>query len=115
MYIHVRTPLRYPACVCSVGTMNIKMKSIALVACVVAALTGCTTTTTTTSHVPTATTTVYAGVQLPTAISAAIDASGVLVPCPTEDSDNCYWDAVSRSNGVGSSFVAWEGKVYYAH
>jgi len=27
-------------------------------------------------------------------------------PCPTEDSDGCYWDASTRGNGLGKSFVA---------
>ena len=28
-----------------------------------------------------------------------------LPACPTEDSANCYWDAETRSNGKGSSFI----------
>jgi hypothetical protein len=28
-----------------------------------------------------------------------------LPPCPTEDSANCYWDAQTRSNGKGISFI----------
>lgn len=27
-------------------------------------------------------------------------------PCPTEDSNSCYWDADTRSNGKGRSFIA---------
>ena len=34
-----------------------------------------------------------------------------LPPCATEDSDNCYWDASTRGNGKGSSFVVIEGIV----
>lgn len=26
-------------------------------------------------------------------------------PCEYEDSNNCYWDAASRGNGQGTSFV----------
>lgn len=36
-----------------------------------------------------------------------------LEPCLTEDSDNCYWDASSRSNGVGSDFYVVEEQVIY--
>jgi len=34
------------------------------------------------------------------------------VPCPTEDSDNCYWNATTRGNGVGGSFVNIAGAIY---
>jgi len=27
-------------------------------------------------------------------------------PCATEDSANCYWDAQSRGNGRGHSFIS---------
>lgn len=37
----------------------------------------------------------------------------VLMPCDTEDSDNCYWDAEQQGNGEGKSFVVLDGKVYY--
>jgi len=30
-------------------------------------------------------------------------------PCATEDSSNCVWDAQARGNGVGQSFVDWNG------
>lgn len=36
-----------------------------------------------------------------------------LPPCPTEDSDNCYWDADVRGNGQGISFTVRNGNVYY--
>ena len=36
-----------------------------------------------------------------------------LVPCPEEDSDNCYWDAAQRGNGVGTSFITLDGVTYY--
>lgn len=36
-----------------------------------------------------------------------------LLPCPTEDSDNCYWDAATRGNGQGTSFIVVDGVVYY--
>lgn len=34
-------------------------------------------------------------------------------PCAMEDSANCYWDAASRGNGEGTSFVDIEGTAYY--
>lgn len=37
----------------------------------------------------------------------------VLVPCPEEDSRNCYWDAATMGNGVGRSFVNIDGRMYY--
>lgn len=37
-----------------------------------------------------------------------------VTPCPTEDSTWCYWDATSRGNGNGESFIAlWEGATIY--
>lgn len=30
----------------------------------------------------------------------------VLSPCQTEDATMCNWDASSRSNGIGESYVA---------
>lgn len=54
----------------------------------------------------------YVGVELPSDVSADIAKVG-LISCPTEDSDNCYWDAKTRGNGVGESFIAWDGQVYY--
>lgn len=111
MYIHCVYPLRCTPAMGSMGAMNIKMKSIALSAVIAASLAGCTTT----HHVPatTATTTVYVGVELPRSVSHDIDAAGVLMPCPTEDSDDCYW-ASTRGNGNGHAFVAWKGHYYYA-
>lgn len=38
---------------------------------------------------------------------------GNLPPCPTEDSDNCYWDATERGNGEGRSFYVVDGEVTY--
>lgn len=35
-------------------------------------------------------------------------------PCRYEDSKNCYWDARSRGNGKGRSFVTLKGKTYYS-
>jgi len=61
----------------------------------------------------TTTTVVYAGVHLPAAVSRDIESHGGLNACPTEDSDNCYWDAVSRANNLGQSFVSWNGHFYY--
>lgn len=37
----------------------------------------------------------------------------VLTPCVTEDSDNCYWNAATRFNGKGRSFVVLNGTYYY--
>lgn len=36
-----------------------------------------------------------------------------LVPCESEDSFNCYWDATLRGNKVGQSFVNINGVMYY--
>lgn len=36
-----------------------------------------------------------------------------LGPCPTEDSDNCYWDAPTMGDGTGESFVTINGTSYY--
>lgn len=33
-------------------------------------------------------------------------------PCPTEDSDNCYWDAATMGNGIGDSFVTLHGVTF---
>jgi hypothetical protein len=38
---------------------------------------------------------------------------GILLPCVTEDSDNCWWDATEHGNGEGLSFVVIDGKVTY--
>lgn len=37
----------------------------------------------------------------------------ILPPCAEEDSDNCYWSASERSNGLGLSFVTINGNTYY--
>jgi hypothetical protein len=37
----------------------------------------------------------------------------VIPPCPTEDSENCYWDAAQRGNGIGTSFIRFDGVTYY--
>lgn len=36
-------------------------------------------------------------------------------PCATEDSDFCAWDATTRGNGLGRSFISWEGEVYFTN
>ena len=36
-----------------------------------------------------------------------------LPPCPTEDSDNCIWDATTHGNGQGRSFISLNGTTYY--
>ena len=43
-------------------------------------------------------------------MSAVLALSGALItvrqtPCPTEDSTNCFWDAQSRGNGQGRSYM----------
>lgn len=44
---------------------------------------------------------------------AAANAPVNLPACPTEDSDNCYWDATLMGDGNGRSFDAIDGQVYY--
>lgn len=42
--------------------------------------------------------------------------TGISVPpCAEEDSTNCYWDASTRGNGVGTSFVALGGRTGEPH
>lgn len=36
-----------------------------------------------------------------------------LRPCAQEDSNNCYWDAATRGNHQGRSFVTIKGVTYY--
>lgn len=36
----------------------------------------------------------------------------IFLPCPSEDSANCIWDARWRGDGHGQSFVDLDGKVY---
>lgn len=38
-----------------------------------------------------------------------------LPACPTEDSDNCHWNASTHGNGVGHSFTVINGEVHYTH
>ena len=37
----------------------------------------------------------------------------VMPPCEYEDSTNCSWDADTRGNGVGHSFVDIGGTAFY--
>jgi len=37
----------------------------------------------------------------------------ILSPCPTEDSDNCAWDAEWRGDGTGQSFYVVNDEVFY--
>jgi hypothetical protein len=39
--------------------------------------------------------------------------SSSLIPCATEDSDNCWWDAQNMGNGTGTSFEVRDGVVTY--
>lgn len=48
-------------------------------------------------------------VQRPFTDAAPIE----LVPCVTEDADNCYWDADRQGNGQGRSFVTINGETSY--
>lgn len=45
----------------------------------------------------------------------ASNAAHSLPACATEDSDNCYWDAATRSNGQGHSFFVISGHVTYTN
>jgi len=54
-------------------------------------------------------------------VAYAVEIDGitqVYYPCPTEDSDNCIWDARWRGNGegtglgTGQSFVSVQGALY---
>lgn len=52
-----------------------------------------------------------AGVGLTLAIVSYAGAAqplpdGALLPCATEDSLNCYWDASEQGNGEGNDFVS---------
>lgn len=56
--------------------------------------------------------------ELPVCTDLIADAGGScqgepLPPCPTEDSDDCYWDAPSMGNGSGRSFVTVDGTTTY--
>jgi hypothetical protein len=35
-----------------------------------------------------------------------------LSACPTEDSDNCFWDGMQHGNGRGQSFYTLDGVTY---
>jgi len=57
-------------------------------------------------------------VSVPRCTDAIADAGGTchgepLPACPTEDSDDCYWDAATMGNGSGRSFVVEHGIVSY--
>jgi hypothetical protein len=54
----------------------------------------------------------------PRCTDSIADAGGIchgepLPPCPTEDSDDCYWDAATMGNGSGRSFMVESGVVTY--
>lgn len=51
-------------------------------------------------------------VGMSTAANASND-THELKPCVTEDqTTDCYWDAKTRGNGQGTSFVVVDGTVY---
>lgn len=45
--------------------------------------------------------------------SESYPADSTIPACATEDSDNCYWDALSMGNGVGQSFTVLNGVVTF--
>lgn len=53
----------------------------------------------------------YVGVTVPDDVAQEIFRVGI-EPCPTEDSNNCYWDGFTRGAKDGGSFVAWNGVLY---
>lgn len=38
-----------------------------------------------------------------------------LPACPTEDSDNCHWDAHRQGNRTGQSFDVIHGEIHYTN
>jgi hypothetical protein len=36
-----------------------------------------------------------------------------VIECEYEDSTNCYWDAATRGNGRGQSFIDHHGVIFY--
>lgn len=40
-------------------------------------------------------------------------ATFAFVPCRYEDSNNCYWDATRRGNGIGRSYIQLRGKTLF--
>lgn len=56
-----------------------------------------------------------AAIELPASLTETLQAADETIPpCETEDSNNCYWDAETRGNGQGRSFITWDGVTYYA-
>jgi hypothetical protein len=56
--------------------------------------------------------------ELPVCTDLIADAGGScqgepLPPCPTEDADDCYWDAPTMGNGSGRSFITVDGTTTY--
>jgi hypothetical protein len=46
--------------------------------------------------------------------ATALSLAALTLPlCPTEDSNNCVWDAATQGNGEGRSFVVIDEKVTY--
>ena len=39
--------------------------------------------------------------------------AAILPACPAEDATNCSWDASTRGNGLGSSFISINDQTYY--
>jgi hypothetical protein len=55
-----------------------------------------------------------ASIHVPADVIARIYPDMTIPPCPTEDSDDCYWDATQHGNGKGRSFVYIGGHTYFA-
>lgn len=49
------------------------------------------------------------GFALGSLIMTPAEGTMTLPPCATEDSTNCYWDAAHQGNGLGQSFIDWDG------
>lgn len=44
---------------------------------------------------------------------ALTESPAALPPCPTEDSDNCFWQSTVAGNGMGRSFLSINGFTIY--
>lgn len=53
-----------------------------------------------------------AAIHVPAAAVRAIYPDMTIPPCAHEDSHNCYWDAATRGNHEGRSFIDLDGHLY---
>lgn len=53
-----------------------------------------------------------AAIHVPAAAIRAIYPDMTIPPCQHEDSHNCYWDAATRGDHKGTSFIDLDGKLY---